>query len=218
MLSRARRHEAAIAVSAFALACLGGVSSSPLPAASAATGPQVLLVGSYKGIKGQFRSLEAAVKAARPGAWVLVGPGDYKDLGTHVPRGARTDDRAGAQVLIHTNGIHIRGMDRNRVIIDGTKPGGAPCSRARSAQYLGPVDAAGKRSGRSGILIYKARDVTVENLTLCNFLTGDLGGGNQIWWDGGAGTGTQADMGYWHGTYLTATSYYYGGSGKPAGS
>ena len=209
-----RARTAAIAL---ATACVGacvGLAGVGSAAASAAQ-PQVLLVGTYKGIRGGFHSIEAAVAAARPGAWILIGPGDYKDLGTHVPPGARVDDRAGAQILIRTPGIHLRGMNRNGVVVDGTRPGASPCSRAHAQQYLGPRDHAGKRSGRSGILIYKTAGVTVENLTICNFPNGDLGGGNQIWWDGGAGTGRQTNLGYWRGAFLTATSYYYGGPSAP---
>ena len=178
----------------------------------------MLRVGTFKGMRGQFHSIEAAVRAAKPGAWILVAPGDYKDPGTRVPHGAIADDRAGAQILILKKGLHIRGMDRNRVIVDGSAPGSPPCSRAAQQQVFGPLDPAHKASGRSGILIYKARGVNVENLTLCNFLTGDLGGGNQIWWDGGAGSGHQTDMGNWRGAYLTATSYFFGGPDAPTGS
>ena len=48
-------------------------------------------MGTYKGIAGQYKSIQAAVNAAKPGDWILVGPGDYK---THVgaPR-ARSHQR-----------------------------------------------------------------------------------------------------------------------------
>jgi hypothetical protein len=42
----------------------------------ATAGAQVLRVGSLRGVPGQFRSVQAAVNAARPGDIVLVGPGD----------------------------------------------------------------------------------------------------------------------------------------------
>jgi hypothetical protein len=183
---------------------------------SAVASARVLLVGKFHGVQGQYKTIEKAVQAARSGDWILIGPGDYKDPGRHVPQGAMTDDQAGGQVLITKNNIHIRGMDRNGVIVDGTAPGAPPCSRT-NGQVFGPKDSSGKTTGRSGILIYKAQNVWVENLTLCNFLTGSKGGGNQIWWDGGAGSGMQTDMGTWYGSYLSATSYYYAGSGKPAG-
>ena len=41
-------------------------------------GAKVLRVGSYHGVPGQYKSIQAAVNAARPGDWILIGPGDYK--------------------------------------------------------------------------------------------------------------------------------------------
>src|SRR6478672_10735590 len=75
----------------------------------------VLRVGTWNGIHGQFKKVQAAVGAARPGDWVLVAPGDYKELGK--PRSVEP-----AGVLITKPNIHLRGMNRNRVVIDGTKP------------------------------------------------------------------------------------------------
>ena len=39
----------------------------------------MLRVGTYKGVKGKFKSIQAAVNKARPGDWILVGPGDYHE-------------------------------------------------------------------------------------------------------------------------------------------
>src|SRR5437773_9550079 len=39
-------------------------------------------VGTYRGIPGQFRTIQAAVDAARPGDWILVAPGDYHENGS----------------------------------------------------------------------------------------------------------------------------------------
>src|SRR4030081_2880593 len=83
------------------------------PAASA----QVLRVGTYNGIPGQFSSIQAAVSAAQPGDWVLVGPGDYKTTDSSAPSGK---DDTPAAVLITTPNLHLRGMDRNAVVVDGT--------------------------------------------------------------------------------------------------
>ena len=47
-------------------------------ALAAVAGAKVLRVGSFHGVKGQYTSIQAAVKAAKPGDWILVGPGDYK--------------------------------------------------------------------------------------------------------------------------------------------
>jgi hypothetical protein len=46
----------------------------------------------------------------------------------------------------------------------------------------------------------------IENLTVCNYLNGGEEG-NQIWWNGGDGTGHIGLSGFW-GNYLTATSSY----------
>ena len=77
------------------------------------------------------------------------------------------------------SGIFIRGMDRNNVIIDGQNEPG------------------------NGIEIFKANNVWVENLTVRNFDTGCPSCGNEIWWNGGAGSGTIGARG-WFGSYLTA--------------
>ena len=131
----------------------------------------VLRVGSYQGIPGQYSSIQAAVDAARPGDWVLIGPGDYHETGNRVPAGVVAGDlTAGAAVLVTTPGIWIRGMDRNAVVLDGTKPGASPCSSAQADQNLGPLDSSGLPSGRNGLVVFKASGVSVENLTACNFI------------------------------------------------
>src|SRR5205807_3807471 len=60
--------------------------------------------------------------------------------------------------------------------------------------------------------------VIVENLSVCNFLDGDLGGGNEIWWDAGQSTGTQSSLGVWWGSYLTATSSFFKDPSSPSAS
>ena len=99
---------------------------------------RVLLVGSYHGHRGSFTSIQAAVDVARRGDWVLIGPGDYHERGDRDPR-YRSLAEQGAGVMITTAGIHVRGMDRNRVVVDGTKPGAPQCSRAASNQDFGPA-------------------------------------------------------------------------------
>jgi hypothetical protein len=183
---------------------------------SVASAARVLRVGSRHGIRGQFKSIQAAIDAAKPGDWILLGPGDYHPGRTRIPSGAQGDDRAGAGILIQKRGLWLRGMDRNRVWIDGTKPGSRRCATSESSQDLGPKDSKGKPGGRNGILIFKARGVIVENLSVCNFLNGDRGGGNQIWWDGGASSGIQSNMGNWWGSYLTATSSYFKDDNSPS--
>src|SRR5712692_8003770 len=141
-----------------------------------AAGSQVLRVGSYHGIAGQFQTIQAAVNAAQPGDWILIGPGDYHE------QGASNDG-----VLVTTPNLHLRGMDRNLVIVDGTLPGASACSSDPALQDFGPGG-----SGRNGIEVFKTDDVSVENLTVCNFMTDKSSGdnGNQVWFNGGDGSGT----------------------------
>jgi hypothetical protein len=183
---------------------LGLAALALILAAPAATGARVLLVGSYHGIAGDYAGIQAAVDAAHPGDWILVGPGDYKETGDRVPAGATGDDRGGAGVLITVAGLHLRGMDRNAVVVDGTRAGTRPCSPAAGDQL----------PDRNGILVYEADGTQIQNLTVCNFLAGADGGGNLIWWDGGGSTGQQR-LGRFNGSYLSATSTFYGGPDGP---
>ena len=58
---------------------------------------------------------------------------------------------------------------------------------AAGDQDFGPNGAEG--SGRNGVEVFKAEGVSVENLTACNFLEGRAEGGNEIWFNGGDGSG-----------------------------
>jgi hypothetical protein len=186
-----------------AFVVVAAVAAIVVPAASA----RVLLVGTYHGIKGQYTSVQAAVDAANPGDWILIAPGDYKTSSSRAPKGAK-DTPAG--ILITTPRLHIRGMNRNTVIIDGTKPGTARCSARKSAQNFGPKTAKGAL-GLNGIMVWKADNVWIQNVTVCNFLGGSGGDGqtgNEIWWNGGAESGKIGGWGYF-GSYMTATSTFY---------
>jgi hypothetical protein len=122
---------------------------------AAAAQARVLRVGTYHGKRGQYRSIQAAVNAAHPGDWILIAPGDYKEHSGRTPAGF--PDRT-AGVLITTARLRIRGMDRNTVIVDGTKPGSKPCSSAAGAQEFGPagVSAGASPLGLNGIMVWKA--------------------------------------------------------------
>ena len=99
-------------------------------------------------------------------------------------------------------------MNRNGVVVDGTLPGkGKRCSSKESRQDLGVKGDGGDPLGRNGILVYKASGVSVENLTVCNFLGSDAG--NEIWWNGGDGSG-KIGMGPYWGNYITGTTTYIG--------
>jgi hypothetical protein len=184
--------------------------SSTTVAAASSTRVRVLLVGTYHGVAGQYRTIQSAVDAARPGDWILIAPGDYHEVddaqGT-TPAELGDGDHGG--VVIHTSDLHLRGMDRDAVIVDGTKPGSStPCPSTPALQNYGPVSG-GKAQGRNGIVVFKANDVTIQNLTACNFLAGAGDSGNEIWWNGGDGSGKIGLTGY-TGDYLTGTSTFFG--------
>ena len=112
-----------------------------------------------------FTTIQAAVNAATSGDWVLIEPGVYYEE---------------VKVTSAHSGIWIRGMNRNKVILDGRNKTG------------------------NGIEIYEANNVWVENLTARNFDTGpECDCGNEIWWNGGAGSNKVNAHG-WYGSYLTA--------------
>ncbi|HSZ37152.1 MAG TPA: hypothetical protein VK773_08680 [Acidimicrobiales bacterium] len=169
----------------------------------------VLLVGTYHGKVGQYTSIQAAVDVARPGDWILVAPGDYHESDdAHVTSAEQlsTGDHGG--LVVTTPDLHIRGMNRNSVIVDGTKEGtSVPCSSAMQDQNFGPM-VGGKAQGRNGIVVWKADNVSIENLTVCNFLGGAGDSGNEVWWNGGDGSGKIGLKGY-TGSYLTGTSNFF---------
>jgi hypothetical protein len=169
-------------------------------------GARVLRVGTYHHIKGQFKTIQAAVDHARPGDWILVAPGDYKTTSSRAPA-ANPDIPSG--VLIAKPDLTIRGMNRNTVVVDGTKPGYGKCSRKPAAQNYGPKHG-GVHEGLNGIVVWKADNVNVENLTACNFLGGASDTGNEIWWDGETGNNKIDGWGFLA-TYLSATSTFYNG-------
>jgi hypothetical protein len=104
-----------------------------------------------------FETIQAAVDASHKGDWVLIEPGEYDEKVT---------------VTAANEGIHIRGMNRNTVVLNGEHKSG------------------------NGILVEKANDVWVENLTAHDF------DGNAIWWTGGEESEEQKVHG-WFGKYLT---------------
>src|SRR3954454_15357428 len=161
----------------YAIALLAATISLTLVVAGApAKSPHVLLVGK----KGTYKTIQSAVNAAHPGDLILIAPGDYKET-----------------VLIRKANLHLRGMSRSGVIVDGTKSG-PPCSSRAKDQAFGRGDEG------NGIVVDKANGVWIENLTACNF----LGEGNQIWLNGGDGSG-KIGMTSWYGSYLSTTSTYF---------
>jgi hypothetical protein len=144
------------------VAAISGALASDASGWGAPTG-NVHIVG-----PGHFTTIQAAVNASKAGDWVLIEPGVYHES---------------VKVTSAKSGIWIRGMNRNKVIIDGDH---------RVA---------------NGIEIDQANNVYVENLTVRNFDFGpecpDEECGNEIWWNGGANSGRVGAHGWW-GSYLTA--------------
>jgi len=111
-----------------------------------------------------YATIQGAVDAAQPCDWVLVAPGVYP-----------------GKAVIRTPNLHLRGLNRNKVIVDGQHEVG------------------------NGIEVDKTSKVWIENLTVRNF---DLDkstheDGNEIWWNGGDESGVIGAHG-WYGNYLTA--------------
>ncbi|HLM97590.1 MAG TPA: right-handed parallel beta-helix repeat-containing protein [Acidimicrobiales bacterium] len=206
-LAKVRR--VGIALGAGLLAC-GVLAIVGVPTASAkASAPQVLYVGAVNGVTtpaaSTFATIQAAVTAAKKGDWILIAPGDYHesgDTGYGAPTTTQLSEGYYGGVIITTPDLHLRGLDRNSVIVDGTSAGASTCSSAPGGQN------SLNGEGRNGIVIWKANGVSVENLTVCNFIAGSGSSGNEIWWNGGAGSGKVGLKGY-TGNYLTATSTYF---------
>jgi Periplasmic copper-binding protein (NosD) len=138
-----------------------------------------------------YLTVQSAVDAARPGDWILIWPGVYHE----------NTIKYHAGVWITTPDLHIRGLSRNEVIIDGSHgTSGQPCPSSPALQDF---------NARDGIVVWKASGVTIQNLTVCDYLSGPGGqDGNEIWWDGGDGSGQIGLTGF-SGSYLTATSMYH---------
>ncbi len=214
LLARRRRLASAVFLTSALTASL--LATAPVSEALARTRkhvPKVLLVGEYHGKKGKYSSIQEALNAAREGDYILIGPGDYKQASAQTIPGGMGDDRAPADILVTTPNIHIRGMDRNTVMIDGTKPGSPKCSSAEADQTFGAPQE-GAYQGNNGVVVYKASGVTLQNFSTCNFL-GSNAGGDSVWFDGGGSTGKQ-EIGSWLGEYLSSTSTYWGGVEKPS--
>lgn len=201
----ARRVGAALAMATLIAALV------PAAGTARATSARVLLVGTFRGHRGGFTTIQSAVSAARPGDWILVAPGDYHETADATASGDAVSHGYAGSVMITTSGVHLRGMNGRTVVVDGTRAGSAPCSADAGAQNLGPAGPDGTPAGRNGIVVWKADGVSVENLTVCNFLAGSGDAGNGVWWNGGDGSGTVGLTGY-TGRYLTATSTYYAGA------
>src|ERR1039458_4408015 len=154
---------AGMAIGACVLAggVLSACSSSSPSGTSGSTSAKVLLVGTFNGHAGQYSTIQSAVNAEQPGDWILVAPGDYHETADEQqpPTNAAHGEFGG--VLITKSNLHLRGMNRATVIVDGTKAGAASCSANPADQNFGPM-AGGKADGRNGIVVWKADNVSIE--------------------------------------------------------
>ena len=144
---------------ALALAGVVGCSSSDHK-------PETLVVTQSTVSYQHYTTIQSAVDAAKSGDWILI------DAGTYVEK-----------VMIDTPNLHLRGMDRNMVVVDGQHMVG------------------------NGIEVCAVDNVSIENLTVHDFDRATVDGedGNEIWWNGGDASGKIGLHG-WTGSYLTAYS------------
>ena len=151
MVGTARRLARRVALGAGTVLLAGGTLSACSSSSSGSASGNVLLVGTFNGKAGKYTTIQDAVSAAKSGDWILVAPGDYHENGDatlHSASDFTNGDHGG--VVVRTSGIHIRGMNRDTVVVDGTKAGArTPCSSDPQYQNFGPV-AGGNRRAATG--------------------------------------------------------------------
>lgn len=143
---------------------LGALTLAILLLGAAGASARVLIVTKRHVAYKHYTSIQTAVNAAHRGDWILI------DRGVYV-----------GPVTIRTPDLHLRGLGRNRVIVDGRHHAG------------------------NGIVV-KANGVWIENLTVRNFdrrTRDDSDNGNEVWWEGGSETSQTVGLHGWWGQYLT---------------
>ena len=133
------------------LAFVGATSAS----AKSASHPEVLYVGTFDGINtpsaSTFTTIQGAVNAAKKGDWILIAPGDYHETGdTGYGAPTTTDVSEGyyGGVVVTTPDLHLRGLDRNSVIVDGTLSQCAHTVQLRSRRSELPQQSRAQRHRR----------------------------------------------------------------------
>src|SRR5258708_29617662 len=140
---------------AFAIPALTTTPWAAVAATGSHSAPRALLVcnGSTSPCPHQvphFATVQAAVDAARPGDWVLIWPGVYHEKSAKWPS---------AGVWIQTPDIHIRGLNRNAVIIHGSNGSARHPrpSRPKLQNYNHGLQ-------RDGVVAWQANRATIRNL------------------------------------------------------
>ena len=116
-------------------ALLGGFALTAC-SSSGPSSPAVLLVGTYHGHAGQYDSVQAAVNVAQPGigSWSLLATTTKRTMPASTSKTALSNGDHGG-VVVNTSNLHIRGMNRSSVIVDGTNRArrrAAPTRRIRT--------------------------------------------------------------------------------------
>lgn len=132
---------------------VGAADATPVGSSDAAA-PKIAASGRTIRVPGDAKTVQGGVDRARPGDLVLVSPGVYHEA-----------------VTIATNGIVLRGLDRNTTILDGDF----------------------KRE--NGVKVVGANGVAVENLTARNYTE------NGFYWDGALGYRASYVTAYRNGDY-----------------
>ena len=167
-----------------------------------------------KGSPANTRSIQEAVNAAKEGDWILIGPGDYKQASAADDRRRRGRRPGRAPTSsITTPDLHIRGMNRNTVMIDGTKPGSPECSSAEADQIFGPAgrrrllgqQRRGRLQGEAASTCRTSRPATSSAPTTAATRSGSTA----------AAPRANRKSRSWWGEYLSSTSTYWGGPKSP---
>jgi Right handed beta helix region len=152
-------------ITAHRLLALLATTGMVLAASAAAASARVLIVTQRHVAYAHYMTIQTAVNAARPGDWILIDRGDYV-----------------GSVVIRTPRLHLRGLNRNGVVVDGRHRAG------------------------NGITV-ESGGVWIENLTVRNFdrrTRDDSSDGNEVWWEGAGPHSSRIGIHGWWGQYLTA--------------
>ena len=122
--------------------------------AGGAPAPTTPASGRVIDVPGDAKTIQAGVDRARPGDLVLIGPGVYREA-----------------VVVATDGVVLRGVDRNRTILDG------------------------EFKRENGVKVVGADGVAVENLTARNYTY------NGLYWTGARGYRASYVTAYRNGDY-----------------